>query len=241
LALLLQSMDFDTADEPQSFDEAVAAAKLEILRGLSVGEDWSRIVERSGLFKEVAREGSVRGQLFGTLLVAVRGLTCAIQRLATDDAKPAVCSSPEAVVLCSYGLLFRELFRDSPVPSTEQWRTTVRAMFAPATSAAGEALTELVSRTSAGSAAASGSPSRDSSSTNYMQHVVDELNTTRGSATLQDADDGSFVEAELKLFLRRVVLLARKCARLCAESEANQLRQMVNVVSQYVNNGTLEW
>lgn len=245
-------MDFDSVDDVQPFEEAVAAAKQEVLRGLSVEQDWQHIVDHIGLFKEVATEGKARGQLFGSLLVAMRAMTEAVQRRALEGNSAVGCSTGEATVLCALAALYSDLFHASPVPTVVQWRRAVHASFG-ADTPAREALAAVTGGSGGGpDGAADEGPSRSSSNTGgekasgsvvYAQHIADELTVANDvQAGRLDFDDGSSVEAELKLFLRRLLLFARKCTRLCdANEEADGLRQMVMLISQHVNNSTLEW
>lgn len=219
-------LDFEVHSTEQSFVEMVQSTKADLLKGGSVEESWGTLVDRYEVFKDVAREATKRGRLLGSVLVAAEGMSHAIRVYSSTESAP-LCSDGEASLLVALAYLYTELYITTPVPTSAQWRATVQHHFSGGCPFAEDTAESI--------------PSSSTLTPSYVRSIHKALQVAVTTKEEEDSDDGSFAENELKLFLRRCVVLSRKCGRSTSQQDLAVLREMIACVSQYLNSGTLEW
>lgn len=74
------ALDLDVDDGP-SFQDLVQSGRRDVLKGRVMEQCWSELADQHPFFKDIAKEGRLRGETLGTVLAAVAGLSRAIRRV----------------------------------------------------------------------------------------------------------------------------------------------------------------
>lgn len=220
-------LNLDVDDSPTVYADALDAARQSILKNRTVQNDWRELMDQYTFLKDIAREATERGEVFGSLLTAAEGVARAVAS-ADGFGRSTRSESLEAQLLVKLCALYSYLYGRSPVPTRAEWR---------------DAVEDIVS------SAAHCIPSDDPVYTHVLDAVKEaraspgERKSTSGSGTAtpqqMEDDDGTFVEGELKLFLRRCVSLARRCLRTVPLNP--DLREMMATLQHFLSSSTLEW
>lgn len=147
------TLDFDVDDEP-SFQQLVQSGREDVLKGRTMAQCWADLADQHVFFKDIAREGRLRGENLGVVLAAAEGISRVVQRTEQANMPPGVTAekaltsssfpssnanaTPGTVPaeddeLCNANVLVRVtsaflcLYSSTPVPTRAQWLRSMRA------------------------------------------------------------------------------------------------------------------
>ncbi|KPI85263.1 hypothetical protein ABL78_5680 [Leptomonas seymouri] len=146
------ALDFDVDSGP-SFQDHVQSGRDSVLKGRTVSQCWHDLEDQHPFFKDIAKEGRLRGESLGVALAAIEGISCAIKRTnlasAFEDATveerataPTSSSAPPpaaaaadselhyAEVLARVVDAYLRLCGSTPVPTRAQWLHYLQAALA---------------------------------------------------------------------------------------------------------------
>ncbi|KPA86390.1 hypothetical protein ABB37_00574 [Leptomonas pyrrhocoris] len=141
------ALDFDVDDGP-SFDDLVRSKRDDVLKGRMMSQCWTDLADQHLFFKDIAKEGRLRGESVGVVLAAVEGISRVIMRTelvntpqgtalentataatASSTLPPANTASAanadnelhHAEVLVRVADAYLCLYSSTPVPTRAQW------------------------------------------------------------------------------------------------------------------------
>ncbi|EPY25498.1 hypothetical protein STCU_06745 [Strigomonas culicis] len=141
----------------------------------------------------------------------------------------------EQPLITKMAKLYEMLYSNSPVPTVHQWLSLVQEEII-----SDKYLVELSRQEQVVQSSSVNSVSVSSYQRNLLNVLQGEL--PQESDAIAD-DDGSFVEDELRLFVKRCLTLARRCKRAQAtgSGEERRMKGAVDVLHQFICSDTLEW
>lgn len=92
------ALDLDVDDGP-SFHELVQSGRNDVLKGRSMAQCWADLADQHPFFKDIAKEGRLRGTTLGTVLAAVEGISRVVRR--TDALSASQAAAPLTAAIAS--------------------------------------------------------------------------------------------------------------------------------------------
>ncbi|GET92857.1 hypothetical protein, conserved [Leishmania tarentolae] len=260
-------LDFDLDDSP-TFPELVCDARLNVMKGRTMTACWSELADQHAFFKDIAKEGRIRGETLGSVLAAVQGICQAVQHFELSNSevgKPSpACTTPfplpaqgavedawpgsrleEAETLSQVARAYLRLYCSTPIPTPSQWASTMQPLFPQSPKTVRTAANSTIASRFDGDASAVPATPASSTVCRYLtklRQTVDDVTQELPDSELSE-NDGSFTEEKLKELVVCCMMVGRRLARptMLPPLDALLVRKMVKVLQDFVGGSTLEW